>query len=193
MCQKSAVGGQTHPICVRKYGLNGLWSLGLYKNPLREAIIQFKYKYVRELSKVLVDILVEYWAKNTPFLLDQIKKSQGKGWVVVPVPLHNYRKNWRGFNQSEVLAQDLAKRLGLKYAPILKRIHYTIPQAKLKGSERRKNIKNIFAVDSHYTLDPIPYTLIVDDVWTTGSTLKECCFELKRSGASVVWALTLVR
>lgn len=192
ICQKSAVGGQAHPICVSKYGLDGLWSLGLYKESLREAIIQFKYKYVRELSKILIDVLVEYWAKHNPFLLDEIKNSHGVGWVVVPVPLHNYRKNWRGFNQSEILAQDLANRLGLKYVPFLKRIHYTTPQAKLKGNERRKNLKNMFEVSSYKPLT-INSILLIDDVWTTGSTLKECCYELKRNGAKQVWAITLAR
>lgn len=200
MCQKLAVGGQTHPVCTRRYGLDGLWSLGAYKDSLKVSIVQFKYKYVRELSKVLIDILVEYWAKHSPFLLDGIKSSRGQGWLVVPVPLHNYRKNWRGFNQAEVLAQDLASRLGLKYAPVLKRIHYTAPQAKLKKEQRRINLKNTLQVDENFLpalpagrLSAYPFALIIDDVWTTGSTLKQCCYELKKAGVKQVWAITLAR
>lgn len=191
-CQKSAVGGQAHPICHRKYGLDGLWSLGLYKKPLREAVIQLKYKYVRSLSKVLIDIVVEYWARFNPFLLDEFKKNN-QNWLIVPVPLHKYRQNWRGFNQTEALAKDLSERLGLKYAPILKRIHNTKPQAKLSGYERRKNLKNVFELVTGCNLSPETCVLIVDDVWTTGSTLKECCFVLKKAGVQKVWGLTLAR
>lgn len=189
-CQKPSVGGQTHPICLRKYGLDGLWSLGLYKGGLKEAIIQLKYKYVRELSKILIDILVEYWARFEPFLLDEIKKNP-QSWVVVAVPLHKYRQNWRGFNQTELLAKDLADRLGLKYAPILKRVSNTKPQAKLSGYDRRKNLKNVFEIS--HSLPHDVCCLIIDDVWTTGSTLKECCYVLKKAGAKQVWGLTLAR
>lgn len=191
-CQKPAVGGQTHPICHRKYGLDGLWSLGLYKAGLREAVIQLKYKYVRDLSCILIDIWIEYWARYSPFLLDEIKRNP-QSWIVVSVPLHKYRQNWRGFNQTELLAKDLSKRLGLKYVPILKRVSNTKPQAKLSGYERRKNLKNVFDLVSNYNLSSETCALVVDDVWTTGSTLKECCFVLKKNGAKKVWGLTLAR
>ncbi len=201
-CQKPAVGGQTHPICHRKYGLDGLWSLGLYKAGLREAVIQLKYRYVQDLSKILIDILVEYWARFDPFLIDQFKQD-ATNWIVVPVPLHQYRKNWRGFNQTELLAKDLSARLGLKYAPVLKRLHNTKPQAKLSGYERRRNLKNVFEVIvNKQSLRPAGLCklkiensniLLVDDVWTTGSTLKECCYVLKKAGAKQVWGLTMAR
>src|SRR3989338_8881473 len=85
-CEKLAVGGQTHPICQRKFGLDGLWSLALYENPLKKAIQKLKYEpaLVRDFALVLVNILIEYWVKYQPFLLDLIKKDQGKGWVVIP-------------------------------------------------------------------------------------------------------------
>ncbi|MBI3103514.1 ComF family protein [Candidatus Daviesbacteria bacterium] len=192
-CEKLAVGGQTHPICQRKYGLDGLWSLGIYKDPLRSAIQQLKYKGVKELAEILVNITLEYWAKYQPFILDQIKRDRGKGWVVIPVPLHWWRANSRGFNQASLIGQILSKKLGLDYCDGLKRIRYTRSQVKLKGKQRKKNISGAFGVTSNYTLYPKPYTLLIDDVWTTGSTLKECCYVLKRNGAKKVWALTLAR
>ena len=94
-CEKQAVGGQTHPICKRKFGLDGLWSLGVYQTPLREAIQKLKYKRVKELVEILSDITIEYWAKYQPYVLDQIKKRRGEGWVVIPVPLHWFRQNNR--------------------------------------------------------------------------------------------------
>lgn len=194
-CEKSAVGGQTHPICRRHFGLDGLWSLGVYEDPLKKAIQKLKYdpKLVRDFVPVLVDIILEYWARYQPFVFDQIKKDGGRGWVVIPVPLHWWRENKRGFNQSGEIGKLLSKNLGLEYSEILKRTRYTWSQAKLKSKERQKNIRGAFAVSDSALLSSYTNILLIDDVWTTGATLKECCYVLKRSGAKKVWALTLAR
>lgn len=191
-CEKQAIGGQTHPICKRKYGLDGLWSLGIYQNPLRKAIKQLKYSRVSTLAETLVDILLEYWVKYQPFVLDQIKKDQGIGWVVIPVPLHSWRENNRGFNQSSLIGQLLSKKLGLAYSEALNRIRYTKPQVALKSQSRHSNIRNAFSINSQFSIVNSQF-LLIDDVWTTGSTLRECCYVLKRNGAKKVWALTLAR
>ena len=202
-CEKLAVGGQTHPICERKYGLDGLWSLGLYKqsfpspdgerqNPLRAAIQSLKYKYIEDLSKILLDITLEYWIRYQPFVLDQIKKVQGVGWAVAPVPLHWYKENKRGFNQSSLLGKSFAQSLGLDYLDCLKRTRYTKSQTKLRGKDRYQNIKSAFSLDSKFMIHDSEI-LLIDDVWTTGSTMKECCYVLKRSGAKKVWGITLAR
>ncbi len=190
-CERPSIGGMTHPVCRRKYGLDGLWSLGIYENPLRIAIQKLKYKYVASLAETLINITIEYWVKNPPVILDLIKKDRGNNWMLVPVPLHWTRKNWRGFNQSELLAKLISKKLGLKYADYLLRTKKTKPQVKLDSYSRKKNIKNAFALTKRYTLNT--NILLIDDVWTTGATLKECCYVLKRSGVKQVWALTLAR
>lgn len=192
-CDRLAMGGQTHPICKDKFGLNGLWSLGIYRDPLKSAIQTLKYKRVQELAEILTNITIEYWAKYQPFILDQIKKDRGEGWVVVPIPLHWWKENDRGFNQSSLIGQLLSKKLGLAYSEALKRTRYTKPQVKLKGSQRHQNIKNAFEITKLYTLNPLPYILLIDDVWTTGSTVRECCYVLKKAGAKSVWAITLAR
>ncbi|OGE37847.1 hypothetical protein A3B45_02810 [Candidatus Daviesbacteria bacterium RIFCSPLOWO2_01_FULL_39_12] len=192
-CEDLAMGGQTHPICKKRFGLDGLWSLGIYQDPLRSAIQKLKYKGITELADILIDITLEYWVKYQPFVLDQIKKDQGVDWVVVPVPLYWWRVNSRGFNQSSLIGQSLSKKLGLDYSEALKRTRYTKSQVKLKEKDRRKNIFDAFAISPDYTLHPKPYVLLIDDVWTTGSTLRECCYVLKKNGAKKVWALTLAR
>jgi len=191
-CEKLAMGGQTHPICRRPFGLDGLWSLGIYQDPLRSAIQTLKYKRVKELAEVLVNITLEYWARYQTFVFDQIKKDGGTGWVVVPVPLFWWRENSRGYNQSAEIGQLLASKLGLEYAKDLQRVRYTKSQVRLKGKERHQNIRNAFSLSNNH--EPITNNvLLIDDVWTTGSTLRECCYILKRSGAKKVWALTLAR
>lgn len=191
-CERSSIGGVTHPICQRKYGLNGLWFLGTYEDPLKQAIQKLKYKFITELAETLVNTTLVYWATHQPFIFDQIKKSQGQNWIITSVPLHKKRQNWRGFNQSALLAKLFVEKLGLNYQELLIRIRNTKPQMKLKGPDRKTNIKNAFSLN---TKDIIRNTnvILIDDVWTTGSTLRECCYVLKRSGAKTVWALTLAR
>lgn len=191
-CKRSSIGGMTHPICKRKYGLDGLWSLGVYRGVLKQAIQKMKYRAVTSLVEELVDITINYWAIYDPLILDKIKQD-GKGkWVVAPVPLHKFRQNWRGFNQSALLAQNFARKLGLKYENHLKRIKNTKPQFSLSAHERNKNVKNAFSLNTKYKI-PNTNILLIDDVWTTGSTMAECCRVLKRNGAKTVWALTLSR
>lgn len=192
-CEDLALGGQTHPLCRKRFGLDGLWSLGIYQGSLRSAIKQIKYGRVSSLAEALVDIMVEYWAKYQPFVLEQIKKDRGAGWLVTSVPLHWWRRNSRGFNQSSLIGQLLSKKIGLNYCDVLKRIRYTTPQVKLKSTDRYHNIKDAFDFNSVYNLQTTLYVLLIDDVWTTGSTLRECCYQLKRAGVKKVWALTLAR
>lgn len=191
-CERSAIGGKTHPLCKKRYGLDGLWSLGVYEDSLRKIIQKFKYKFVSEIAENLCDLMIEYWAKYTPQFIEEIKKDRGQGWVIVSVPLHSKRENFRGFNQSALLGKILSKKLGLDYSDALKRIRNTKQQVGLIGKDRKNNIHNAFSLDSRFlTLDS--NILLIDDVWTTGSTLKECCYVLKRGGASKVWAITLAR
>ena len=192
-CERLAVGGVTHPICKRKFGLDGLWSLGIYNEPLRSAIQKLKYKGVEELAQILVGITLKYWAEYQPFVLDEIKKSGGKDWQIIPVPLHWFRENSRGFNQAALIGQLLSKKLGLSYYEAIKRTRYTKQQVRLKGKERQQNIRGAFTIDSRFHGNDNVNVLLIDDVWTTGSTLRECCYVLKRAGAKKVWALTLAR
>ena len=192
-CDRLAVGGQTHPICRRRFGLDGLWSLGIYQDSLKNAIQKLKYKGIKEVAEILTDIIIEYFAKYQPFILDQIKKTRGIGWAVIPVPLYWWRENNRGFNQSALIGQLLSKKLDLDYCDGLKRIRYTKSQVKLRGKQRKENIRNAFAISPNCNLSPVTCVLLIDDVWTTGSTMRECCYVLKRSGAKKVWAITLAR
>lgn len=191
-CERPSIGGVTHPLCKKRYGLDGLWSLGIYQDPLKTAIQKLKYRFVSELSDTLISLVINYWSKFSSQLLDKIKQNRGEGWVVVPVPLHPKRENWRGFNQSALLGKDLAEKLGLEYGDYLKRVKETKPQAQLVSFYRKQNIRGAFVLGSDFTLHGLN-VILIDDVWTTGSTLKECAKVLKRSGALSVWALTLAR
>lgn len=189
-CEQPAIGGQTHPICQSKLGLDGLWSLGAYQGPLKSVIKSLKYKFISQLADILVNITIDYWERHEPLLLEKIKKRTI--WVVTSVPLYWYRENKRGFNQSSLIGKLFAAKLGLEYKDILKRIRNTKSQVKLTGQDRHQNIKNAFEITENCELKT-KNCLLIDDVWTTGSTLRECCYVLKKAGAKFVWAITLAR
>ncbi len=191
-CERASVGGMTHPICRRRFALDGLWSLGIYQGSLQRAIKKLKYSWVTEIAEPLVNLTIEYWAKHSPYFLDEIKKSGGENWVIIPVPLHKSRQNWRGFNQATLLGKLIAQKLGLSYSEALIRTKNTKPQVGKDSYKRKQNIKNAFKLIENCELK-IENCILLDDIWTTGSTLRECSYVLKRSGAKKVWAITLAR
>lgn len=119
----------------------------------------------------------------------------GAADALIPVPLHRWRLLKRRYNQSAMMAHYLGRETGL---PILHeallRTRPTPTQGHLNFEERRKNVKKAFAVNDKYAADIKGKKLIlIDDVYTTGSTVKECTKVLKKAGAQEVYVLTLAR
>ncbi len=110
---------------------------------------------------------------------------------IVPVPLFYLRKLSRGYNQSALIAKYICKE---RFLEPLKRIRYTKKQTKLTGTERIENVKDAFAVKKDY-VEKISgkRILLIDDVYTTGSTSKECVTALKKCGVEDVRVLTFTR
>lgn len=107
------------------------------------------------------------------------------------VPLHFTREIGRGFNQSELLGKGLAGRLSLVYKDdLLYRPSKTNSQVELSKLERAENVRGAFKVGDKRSVKGAKI-LIIDDVITTGATVKECAKVLKRAGAKEVWALAL--
>lgn len=185
MCERPAIDGMTHSKCKTSLGLNGLISVWEYDGVIRRVILALKYKYATDVVEELVGYLV-------PKLKSILVPSN---YCLVPVPLHWYRKNFRGFNQSEEIGKLIAREMGWKFIPdLLMKKKSTTPQTELKGDERTENIKGVFSLNTNYSLVPSAYSLVLfDDVYTTGSTLKEACKVLKRGGAKKVWGLTVAR
>lgn len=109
--------------------------------------------------------------------------------AVVPVPLHRLRLMKRGFNQAELMARDLARRIEAPLSDKLRAVRGTRDQVELTAEERRRNVSGAFGVRG--SLDG--RVLLVDDVFTTGATLNECASVLKQAGAKEVQAMTLCR
>ena len=110
---------------------------------------------------------------------------------LIPVPLSRRKQRQRGFNQAALLAEKIAEGLSL---PVntrgLRRIHSTAPQKKLGKYERGENLKHAFVADARY-LQGVRRVLLIDDIYTTGSTVNYCAGALKQAGIEKVWFLTL--
>ena len=141
------------------------------------------------MKTVLVDLFYESLIQNENF-----NKELGRGeWIFVPIPLFSSKLKKRGYNQSEILAEELSKRFNVSFQNILKRERNTVSQVGLSNIERKLNIKNAFKLGaSGYRLEA-RNIFLVDDVVTTGSTLLEASKILKKNGAKRVIGLTLAR
>lgn len=148
---------------------------------LRDLIHSFKYQDIKGLDCVLVDFF-EKAVKDCTFDL------------ITWVPLSKERFNWRGYNQSEILARGLSIRLNIKSENLIFRTVNTKPQVKLSKDERLKNLEGVFCASPDLLWKVKGKTiLLVDDVATTLSTLNECAKILKKSGAKNVWGVVLAR
>jgi competence protein ComFC len=156
------------------------YSYGSYEGPLRNLIHLFKYGKIESLALPLSGFVV----RAIP--LDQTFD------MVISMPMH-WRKEWeRGFNQAQLLAEPIAKRYGLNLSTNLARRRYTKSQAGLTETERRHNLKDSFCVRKAEQLRG-KRVLLVDDVFTTGATLRTAAAVLKAAGAVHVTAVTLAR
>ncbi len=187
-CMRASIDGVTHIKCQKKYGLNGFISIWRYQEVVRKAILSLKYKYSTEVGRELTSVFIEKLK-----LLDSTFYIPNSS-VLVPIPLYWHRENVRGFNQSIEVGKAVALALSWKFMPnLLVKNQSTISQAELGGEARRQNLNNVFLINQYSKL-PIPNSVVLfDDVFTTGSTLREAVKVLKRHGVEKVWGLTIAR
>ncbi len=187
-CEKAAIDGMTHVKCKRPLGLDAFVSLWRYQGVIRQALLKLKYKFALEIANELVIHIDNFIQRNGLVFPNKP--------VLVPIPLHRLRSNWRGFNQAEKIGKLLSLRLNWEFMPdLLKRKRLTRPQTELKGRERRENVRGVFSLNpTHRSLITENRSLILfDDVFTTGATIKEATKVLKRNGVKKVWGLTIAR
>ena len=111
-----------------------------------------------------------------------------RDFIVIPVPLHKRRFAWRGFNQAQLLSQDLAGKLGLALDQnLVLRVKNTKPQVDLNREQRKANISDAFALRPDSLVTDKKF-LLIDDVVTSGSTMNEIAKLLKKNKAAEVWA-----
>ena len=151
---------------------------------VRTLVHQFKYGRQFHLRHPLADWLGETF--HDPRLRDR------RFDIIVPVPLHPARERERGFNQAQVLAELLSRKISIPVRAALERIRYTTTQTAFDRAERMENLRDAFRLRKNMHVRDLR-VLLIDDVLTTGSTLSECARVLRRAGAVSIHAATAAR
>ncbi len=160
-------------------------SFSLYQGVLKDTILLYKYQKYKVLGKLLARLVYQ-----------GLKKDDRLWWgveVIMPVPLHPARKKIRGFNQSRVLARELGKiaNIGIMEGVLVKPVNIP-PQTTLTARDRKKNIKGAFKVRDKAKIKD-KTILLLDDVFTTGATIRECSAVLINAGAKEVRGITVAQ
>lgn len=187
LCKKcgkplSAEEAEYCPDCARKKHLYTRGRAALeYDSLMRESIGRFKYKNRREYADFYVQELLDTCGPAV------------RSWdvdLLIPIPLHKSRRRKRGFNQAELIAKGLGRELGIPVSSnSLLRTRKTSPQKELNDQERKNNLKNAFQV-----VDPdvkFKKVLLIDDIYTTGSTIDAAAAVLLEGGAEKVYFLSI--
>ncbi|WP_447970709.1 double zinc ribbon domain-containing protein [Nitrospira sp. M1] len=166
---------------IRPPAFSQAWTLYPYQSPLKEAIGLFKYH-----GKISLANPIAYLITNTLKTIPPID-------LIMPVPMHGTRLREREYNQSLLLAHRLSAHfdIPLNYMALI-RTRATIPQTALSRHDRLKNLRRSFAVISPRSIKE-KTILLVDDVFTTGTTVNECAKTLRKAGSGNVYVVTLAR
>ncbi len=159
-------------------GFDAAYCFGFYEGELRTLIHLFKYAGIQTLARPLGNLLLTALPREQRFD------------VIAPMPLHWFKQWRRGFNQSELLARQVARRWNVPVRRLVRRIRSTSAQAGLTGAMRHANVQNAFRAKAAVHGKRV---LLVDDVMTTGATARACAAALKKAGATHVAVLTLAR
>lgn len=186
-CHARSTSGKTCTACRNKTGITRFFAPFSYRDAIpRELVHRYKYGRIKELAEALAEPLIA--------MLHASNFRPRGDMIIVPIPLHSRRKRERGFNQSELLARHLGDTFELPVATTcLNRVKNTMPQISLENDkERGENISGAFSVADPASIGK-KTVLLVDDVVTSGATLKEAAFVLRKAGARSVWGLAIAR
>lgn len=185
-CSRKSLFGLTHPGCFSKNGVDGVISIFVYNNFFKKIIKSIKYGMAMDVWNELKLIIYPENLRK----LSLYKKLKGS-FLLQPIPLHSSKIRVRGFNQAELITDNFNKYLEIKKTDVLIRVKETKPQSQLKNDrEKLTNIKNCFKAKKKISNDNY---ILVDDLITSGATIKEAARVLKKNGASRVFALALAK
>ena len=179
-------GGETKEagfceVCLKGFAFDAGCAAFPY-DEVRKAIHLFKYDGDKRIGEGLGELMASFLLQEYPHLAEEID-------VMVSVPLHAKKEKFRGFNQTHILCEKIAEKTGIVFQKDgLVRKRETIAQSELNPEERRLNLKDAFGTTADFTGK---HVLLVDDIFTTGTTCNECARELCRAGAKTVRVFTL--
>ena len=155
-----------------------------YKELIRKLIIQYKFNNKSYLYKTFCEFIV----KNKK-AFDFIKSYD----IIIPVPMHNKKKSLRGYNQSELIAKELAKKAEIEiFTDVLKKVKNNKVQSSLNKEDRKNNVKDVYKLINKEKIYN-KKVLIFDDVYTTGATIEACKKEILKANVKQFGILTLAK
>lgn len=150
-----------------------------YDGWIAKAVQAFKYDRERDRAGFLAEQMVA--------ALEDLESVD----VIIPVPLHPKRLEWRGFNQAELLANHLGESVSAGVENGLQRVRDTHSQTQISRDDRLENMRGAFAVNPNWTINKKAHYVLLDDVYTTGATLGACAEALDAAGAHGISVVTL--
>lgn len=170
------------PISKKSY--NFLIYLGKYKEEIRKRLLEFKFYNKAYINEYFLEFLIK--DKN---ICDFLNKFD----IIIPVPMHKDKKLRRGYNQTEIFAKNLSKKLNVGYEDdVLIKFKENKTQSLLLPNDRTKNVKDVFRIKNSFKLKN-KNIILVDDIFTTGATVNVCSSLLKKSGASEIIILVIAK
>lgn len=181
--------GAACPRCAgRRLALDGVAAVARYGAGARELVRSLKFHSERQLAAPMGTLMAERWLAAG---LWRERGEAGRVDMVVPVALHPRRRRERGFDQSALLAETIAERLGAEFGEhALSRVKATRPQALLRRKQRLKTMDGVFAATDAVKGKTV---LLADDVFTTGATMSAAAAACKRAGAKKVYGVAFTR
>lgn len=169
-------------------GLNCFWKYeGIAQKMITEAKYKYYYDYIKELA-------MRSWQLTDRDEYVKLREFLDVKPTVIPVPLSKKRFKERGFNQAELIGQQVSKLAGLRMEKLVIKTKETEQQVGKTREERLENLEGAFKISNYSNCSNLPKNvLLVDDVWTTGATLSECAKVLRQAGVKRVWGLVLAR
>ena len=166
-----------------------LWAWGIHRGALRRAIYSLKYQGQRRIGTVLGEWLGSRWLESRQ-LSSGSRRAYGSDYTVVPIPLHVERLRQRGYNQAALISQAFCERTGLRHLPeALVRVRATAAQYELNPLQRQQNLAGAFALKRA----PATPVLLVDDIYTTGSTVQAAQQVLVAAGIPVAGVIVVAK
>lgn len=152
-----------------------------YEEGIRDKLLKYKFRDYSYLYKFFSEIVINNC---------NLKSNYD---IILPVPIHKKRKQKRGYNQSELIAKEIAKNINIEYSnKVLIKVVNTVPQSTLNQTQRMNNVLGIYKVTNSQMIDK-KRILLIDDIFTTGSTVNECAKVLKQNGAQSINILTIAK
>ncbi|MFS8131390.1 MAG: ComF family protein [Candidatus Dojkabacteria bacterium] len=188
VCNSKVKKGFIHDECKSETYLDGHFFVTSYNEGIKELIMQGKYSYNYH-NFEFIALLMRKFIKF--YNITNINNLT----ILTPIPLSRKKKLARGFNQSEVICKELVNIESVEVVKLLVKVKDLHAQAELNGSERRENLLGAFKVDTNIAkkLNKECPIILVDDVFTTGSTLNECAKTLKEYGFISVYGYTFAK